>query len=41
VLAGTDLWTITLQNVTRGESFTTTVPYPSTRLTAEWIEETP
>lgn len=41
VLAGTDLWVITLQDVTRGESFTTTVPYPSTRLTAEWIEETP
>jgi hypothetical protein len=38
---GSDLWTITLQNVTRGESFSQTVPYPSTHLTAEWIEETP
>ena len=33
--------TITLQDVTRNESFTTTVPYSSTHLTAEWIEETP
>jgi hypothetical protein len=37
----TNLWTITLQDVTKGESFTTTVPYSSTHLTAEWIEETP
>jgi Peptidase A4 family len=36
-----DLWTITLQDVTRGESFSQTVPYTSTHLTAEWIEETP
>ena len=36
-----DVWTITLQDVTKNESFTTTVPYPSTHLTAEWIEETP
>ncbi|HEY2317721.1 MAG TPA: G1 family glutamic endopeptidase [Solirubrobacteraceae bacterium] len=36
-----DLWNITLQDVTKGESFTTTVPYPSTHATAEWIEETP
>lgn len=41
VVAGSDLWTITLQDVTRGESFSQTVPYPSTHLTAEWIEETP
>jgi hypothetical protein len=27
--------------VTTGQSFTTTVPYPSTHATAEWIEETP
>jgi hypothetical protein len=27
--------------VTRGESFSQTVPYPSTHATAEWIEETP
>jgi Peptidase A4 family len=40
-LVGSDLWTITLQDVTRNETFTTTVPYSSTHLTAEWIEETP
>jgi hypothetical protein len=36
-----DVWTIMLQDVTRNETFTQTVPYPSTHLTAEWIEETP
>jgi hypothetical protein len=40
-VAGSDVWTITLQDVTRGESFSATVPYPSTHATAEWIEETP
>jgi hypothetical protein len=35
------LWTITLQDVTRGENFSTTVPYTSTEGSAEWIEETP
>jgi hypothetical protein len=34
-------WDITIQDVTKGESFSTTVPYPSTHATAEWIEETP
>jgi hypothetical protein len=36
-----DVWTITLQDVTRNETFTQAVPYPSMHLTAEWIEETP
>jgi hypothetical protein len=36
-----EVWTITLQDVTRGETFATTVPYTSTHATAEWIEETP
>lgn len=36
-----DLWKITLQDLTKGETFTQTVPYPSTHLTAEWIQETP
>jgi hypothetical protein len=36
-----DVWTITITDVTRNESFTTTVPYPSTHASAEWIEETP
>jgi hypothetical protein len=40
-IAGSNVWTITLQDMTRGESFTTTVPYSSSHLTAEWIEETP
>ena len=36
-----ELWTITLQDFTKHETFTTTVPYASTHSTAEWIEETP
>ena len=35
------VWTIALQDVTRHESFSTTVPYSSTESSAEWIEETP
>lgn len=41
VVPDSDVWTITIQDVTRGESYSTTVPYPSTHTTAEWIEETP
>ena len=41
IVPDSNIWTITLQDVTRNESFTQTVPYPSTHLTAEWIEETP
>jgi Peptidase A4 family len=41
LVADSDVWTITLQDVTQNETFTQTVPYPSTHLTAEWIEETP
>jgi hypothetical protein len=41
LVPGTNVWTITLQDLTRGETFTQTVPYSSTQLTAEWIEETP
>jgi hypothetical protein len=41
LVPGSNVWTITLQDVTRGESFSTTVPYSSTHATAEWIEETP
>jgi hypothetical protein len=40
-VAGSNVWTITLQDLTRGESFSQTVPYSSTHATAEWIEETP
>ncbi len=41
VVADSNLWTIKIQDVTRGESFSTTLPYASTHATAEWIEETP
>src|SRR3954471_2701649 len=41
LVPGSNLWTIVLQDVTRNETFTETVPYSSTHLTAEWIEETP
>jgi hypothetical protein len=36
-----NVWAITLKNVTRGQTFSTTVPYTSTHATAEWIQETP
>jgi hypothetical protein len=36
-----EVWNITLQDLTDGQSFTQTVPYLSTHLTAEWILETP
>ncbi len=36
-----DVWDITITDVTKNETFTTTVPYPSTHASAEWIEETP
>jgi hypothetical protein len=41
LIPGSNVCTITLQDITRGESFSQTVPYSSTHLTAEWIEETP
>jgi hypothetical protein len=41
VVNDANVWNITIQDVTRNESFTTTVPYASTHGTAEWIEETP
>ena len=39
--ANSNVWTITLKDVTRNETFSTTVPYSSTHATAEWIQETP
>lgn len=36
-----EVWNITITDVTTGQNFTTTVPYPSTYGTAEWVEETP
>jgi hypothetical protein len=41
LVPNSNVWTITLKDVTRNETFTQTVPYTSTHLTAEWIEETP
>ena len=41
IVPDSNVWVITLQDVTRNETFTTTVPYSSTHATAEWIEETP
>jgi hypothetical protein len=35
------VWSIAIHDVTSGKSFSTTVPYPSTMGSAEWIEETP
>ena len=40
-VADSNVWVITVKNLTTGKSFTTTVPYSSTHATAEWIEETP
>jgi hypothetical protein len=34
-------WSISIQNLTTGKSFSTTTPYSSSMDTAEWIEETP
>ncbi|MHB8439931.1 MAG: G1 family glutamic endopeptidase [Acidimicrobiales bacterium] len=36
-----EVWTITLNDVTDGQSFSQAIPYPDSMLTAEWIEETP
>jgi hypothetical protein len=41
IVPGANVWTIVVRDVTRNETFTQTVPYSSTHLTAEWIEETP
>jgi hypothetical protein len=41
VVNDANVWNIAIQDVTKNESFSTTVPYPSTHATAEWIEETP
>src|SRR5690242_17951340 len=41
VVPNSNVWTITLKDVTKGETFSQTVPYTSTHATAEWIQETP
>jgi len=40
-IKNSEVWRITLRNVTRSKTFRTTVPYTSTHATAEWIQETP
>jgi hypothetical protein len=40
-VSGSNVWNITISDTTKGQTFSTTVPYPSTHATAEWIEETP
>jgi hypothetical protein len=41
VVNDSDVWKVTIQDLSRNETYTTTVPYTSTMDTAEWIEETP
>jgi hypothetical protein len=41
LVPNSDVWKITLQDTTKGWTFSQTVPYPSTHGSAEWIEETP
>ena len=36
-----NVWTITLKDLTTGKTFTQTTPYSSSHATAEWIVETP
>jgi hypothetical protein len=36
-----EVWQIRIDNLSTGQSFSTTVPYPSSYGTAEWILETP
>jgi hypothetical protein len=40
-IKGSEVWKITLTDVTRHQTFKTTVPYTSSYATAEWIGETP
>ena len=41
VVTNSELWSITLTNLTRHQTFNQTVPYPSTYGTVEWVNETP
>jgi hypothetical protein len=41
VVPNSNTWTITIKDLTRNETYSTTVPYSSSHATAEWIEETP
>ncbi|HEX4427874.1 MAG TPA: G1 family glutamic endopeptidase, partial [Frankiaceae bacterium] len=35
------VWAVSIKNVSTGQSWSTTTPYPSTMGSAEWVEETP
>jgi hypothetical protein len=35
------VWAISIKNLSTGQSWSTTTPYPSTMGSAEWVEETP
>jgi Peptidase A4 family len=41
VVPNSNVWNVTLTDVTKNQTFQQTVPYTSTHATAEWIEETP
>jgi hypothetical protein len=41
IMPASNVWKISIQDLTRNESYSTTVPYSSTEGSAEWIEETP
>ena len=41
VAGDVDVWGLTISDLSTGQSYSTTLPYPSTMSTAEWIEETP
>ena len=41
VVTNSEVWSITLTNVSRRQTFSQTVPYASTYGTAEWVNETP
>jgi hypothetical protein len=41
VVSSSDLWSMVVKDLTTGQTFSQTVPYPSTHLTAEWIQEAP
>ena len=40
-IAGSEVWSLSLSDITRNESFTQTVAYSSNYATAEWVSETP
>jgi hypothetical protein len=41
VVANSNVWSITIKNISTGQAWQQTLPYTSTHATAEWIEETP